>query len=164
MKKQVISETKLSKAVIDLLIDIPMFDSLKSDELNIISKYMKFMEFNKSEIIFKEGEKGDYVCFVTKGSLDVLKNNEKGKAVVISSLGRGRSIGEMSVIDDFPRSATVKARVESTLVILTRNGFEQILDQHSVIGVKILKGISRLLSMNLRKTSSRLADYMLPLS
>jgi CRP-like cAMP-binding protein len=159
-----VSETNLSKAVIDLLIDIPMFDSLKSDELRIISKYFNFIDFERGEVIFKEGEKGDYVCFVTKGSLDVLKKNEIGKEVVISSLSRGRSIGEMAIIDDFPRSATVKARVETTLVILTRKGFEQILDQHSVIGVKILKGISRLLSMNLRKTSSRLADYMLPLS
>ena len=163
-KNQSISETNLSKAIIDLLIDIPIFDTLNSDELKIISKYMNFMDFEPRETIFKEGEKGDYVCFVTEGSLDVLKKNEKGREVVIASLGRGRSIGEMSVIDDFPRSATVKARVKTTLIILTRKGFEQVLEQHSQIGVKILKGISRLLSMNLRKTSSRLADYMLPIS
>lgn len=162
--KQPVSETNLSKAVIDLLIDIPIFDTLKSDELRIISRYMNFMDFEPRETIFKEGEKGDYVCFVTEGSLDVLKKSEKGKEVVIASLGRGRSIGEMSVIDDFPRSATVKARNRSTLIILTRKGFDQLLEQHSTIGVKVLKGISRLLSMNMRKTSSRLADYMLPLS
>ena len=94
----------------------------------------------------------------------MLKKNEKGKQVTLTALGKGRSIGEMAVIDDFPRSATVKARTKATLVILTRANFEKILDEHSKIGVKILKGISRLLSMNLRKTSSRLADYMLPLS
>lgn len=162
--KQAIKETNLSRAVIDLLINIPIFDTLKSDELKIVSKYMNFMDFEARETVFKEGERGDYVCFITKGALDVLKENDKGKQVMITSLGRGRSIGEMSVIDDFPRSATVKAKTKTTLVILTRKGFEKILSDYPGIGVKILKGIARLLSMNLRKTSSRLADYMLPLS
>ena len=68
----------------------------------------------------------------------------------------------MAIIDDYPRSATIKAWANSTLVTLTREGFEQILDQHSAIGIKLLKEISRLLSMNLRRTSSQLADYLLP--
>ena len=103
---------------------------------------------------------GDFVCFVTKGALDVLKKNEKGKEILIASLGKGRSIGEMAVIDDFPRSATVKAKTHSTLIILTRRGFEQLLDKHPQIGVKLLKGLARLLSMNMRKTSSLLADML----
>ena len=159
-----IIETNLSKAVIDLLVNIPMFDSLKSDELSIVSSYMNFMDFEPRETVFQEGERGDYVCFVSEGALDVLKRNEKGKQVIIASLGRGRSIGEMSVIDDFPRSATVRARTKTTLVILTRKGFERIVNEHAKIGVKMLKGISRILSMNLRRTSSRLADCMLPIS
>lgn len=162
MAKQDIS--RLSKVVIDLLIDIPMFDSLEPDELKFVSQHMKFMDFKSSEIVFQEGDKGDYVCFVSEGILDVLKKNEMGKQAVISSLGRGRSIGEMSVIDDFPRSATVRAEKDTTLIILTRSGFDEILEKDPKIGVKMLKGISRLLSMNLRKTSSRLADYMLPIS
>lgn len=157
-------DSRIADAIIDFLIDIPIFDTLNPDELKIVSKYMTFMDFKPGEIVFDEGEKGDYVCFVAEGSLNVLKKNVVGKQVVISGLTRGRSIGEMSVIDDFPRSATVKAKTKSTLIILGRKGFDQILDQHSKIGVKILKGMSRLLSMNLRKTSSRLADYMLPLS
>ena len=69
----------------------------------------------------------------------------------------------MAVIDEFPRSATVKARTKSTLLTLSRDNFNYIVEGHSSVDVKILKGIASLLSMNLRKTSSRLADYMLPL-
>lgn len=162
--KQVLPDSRMSNAIMNFLIDIPIFDSLKSDELRIVARYMNFMDFKPRETVFQEGDKGDYVCFVADGSLNVLKKNEVGKQVIIATLNKGRSIGEMAVIDDFPRSATVKARTDSTLVILTRKGFDQILSNHPNIGVKILKGISRLLSMNLRKTSSRLADYMLPLS
>ncbi|MBN1848121.1 MAG: cyclic nucleotide-binding domain-containing protein [Deltaproteobacteria bacterium] len=150
--------------IINFLIDIPIFDSLSSDELRIVAKYMNFMDFKPRETVFQEGDKGDYVCFVAAGSLNVLKKNETGKQVTIATLNKGRSIGEMAVIDDFPRSATVKARNDTTLVILTRKGLDLIITNHPNVGVKILKGISRLLSMNLRKTSSQLADYMLPLS
>jgi CRP/FNR family transcriptional regulator, cyclic AMP receptor protein len=163
VKEKEIPETNLSKAVIDLLIEIPMFDQIKADDLKILARNMNFMDFQPREVIFTEGDKGDFVCFVTRGALDVVKKNEKGKDVVIATLGKGRSLGEMSIIDDFPRSATVKAKTQSTLLILTRKNFDQMLEQHPQIGVKLLKGIAKFLSMNMRKTSSLLADYMLPL-
>ena len=157
-------ETNLSKAVVDLLTDLPMFDQIRSDELKILARHMNFMDFEPKEVIFSEGDKGDFLCFITKGALDVLKRNDKGKNIIIASLGKGRSIGEMALIDDFPRSATVRAINHSTLLILRRKGFEEVLEQHPQIGVKLLKGIAKLVSMNMRKTSSLLADCMLPLA
>ncbi|MBW1721715.1 MAG: cyclic nucleotide-binding domain-containing protein [Deltaproteobacteria bacterium] len=157
-------EKKITKAIIDLLVNVPMFDTLTSDELRIVTRHMNFIDLEKGETLFKEGEKGDYVCFVVSGHLDVLKGAGGGNYVVLATLSKGRSIGEMAVIDNFPRSATVKAREKSTLVILTRKGFDMILSQHPPVGVKILKGIARLLSQNLRMTSSRLVDHLLPLS
>ena len=158
------SGTKMSEAIIDFLINVPMFDTLTGDELRIVAKHMNFIDLKSNEILFKEGERGDYVSFVVEGSLDVLKGAGAGEYVVLATLPKGRSIGEMAVIDDFPRSATVRARNTATLVILTRNGFDSILKNHSQVGVKILKGIARLLSQNLRQTSSRLVDHLLPLS
>ena len=159
-----VRESKMVESIIDFLIDIPLFDELKSSELKIIARQMNFVEINRRETVFKEGDKGDYVCFVVDGILDVVKQSTAGRDVVIASLSRGRSIGEMSAIDDYPRSATVKARTNSTLVILSRNGLELISQGYPKIGIKILRGLARVLSMNLRKTSSQLADYILPLS
>ena len=163
-KSKVAAGGKMTDLIIGFLIYIPIFDKIIADELRLISKYMNVVEADPGEVIFKEGEKGDYVCFVVNGSLDVIKKSETGKNIVISTLSKGRSIGEMSVIDDSPRSATVKARTKSTLVTLSQEKLNIILEEHCSIGVKILKGISRLLSLNMRKTSSRLADYMLPIS
>ncbi len=157
-------DRKTSKAIIDLLISIPIFDTLKSDELKLTTRYMNLMDVNAREVVFKEGDKGNYVCFVVDGVLEVIKGAGTKHQVTIATLGKNRTIGEMAVIDDFPRSATVRAHKASTLLILTRDGFERILEEHPRTGVKVLKGIARLLSQNLRKTSSRLADYMLPLS
>ena len=147
-----------------LILNIPILGRLKDKELKIIIKYMNLIKVIPGEIVFEEGDTGDYVCFVVDGTLDVVKKSETGESIVISTLSKGGSIGEMAVIDELPRSATVKARTKSTLITLSQENFNYILAEHSTIGVKILKGIARLLSMNLRKTSSRLADYMLPLS
>lgn len=155
--------SKMSQDIIDFLINIPIFDTLNAEELKIIVKYINLIDVNPGEIVFKEGDRGDYVCFVADGTLEVVKESETGKSIVISTLPKGRSIGEMAVIDDFPRSATVRARTKAILVTLSQEKFNYILAEHSSIGVKILKGIARLLSLNLRKTSGRLADYMLPL-
>ena len=158
-----IQESKIKETIIDSLMYIRMFDKFEPNELEIVARYMNYIEINKDEILFREGEKGDYVCFVVDGTLDVVKKSMAGESVVITELSRGRSIGEMSVLGDFLRSATVKAHTEAKLIILTQRNFELILEEYPKIGIKILKGISRLLSLSLRDTSGRLADYMLPL-
>ena len=163
MKEGNVSGRKMSGAIVDFLIQMPMFDNLSINELDVVSKHMNVINVYKDEEVFREADKGDYVCFVVEGSLAVLKQTEKGESVVLTRLRRNSSIGEMSVIDEFPRSATVKSVTRSTLVTLSRVSFDRILEDHPKVGIKVLKGISRLLSLNLRKTSSRLADSMLPL-
>ncbi|MBU2551660.1 MAG: cyclic nucleotide-binding domain-containing protein [Proteobacteria bacterium] len=155
---------KFSADILDLLINIPLFDSLVADELAVVVKSMNVVDAPKGETVFKEGERGDFVCFVADGILEVWKRSETGEPVVLSTLSKGRSMGEMSILDNFPRSATVRARTKATLVTLSRANFDDILEKNPRIGIKILKGLARLLSLNLRKTSSRLADYMLPVT
>ncbi len=158
------SEREIKETIIDSLIYSPLFDGLRENELKVVADHMDYSEIEAGEIIFQEGDRGDSVCFVLEGTVDIIKGSSPGGEVVIASLPKGRSIGEMSVIDNFPRSATAKARTETSFLTLTQKNFDEILKNHPEIGVKILKGISRLLSLNLRKTSSRLADYLLPVS
>lgn len=155
---------RMTRPVVDSLIGMPMFDKLSIKDLNLISQHMHIINVAAGDIIFREGETGDYVFFVVDGQLEVIKKTESGKEVALCKLRRNNSIGEMAVIDEFLRSATVRALTKSTLVTLTRKSFNRILGEHPLIGIQILKSISRLLSLNLRKTSSRLADAMLPLS
>ena len=143
-----------------LILKIPILGTLTDKELAVIEKYLNFIKLTPGEITFEEGDRGDYVCFVVEGSLDVVKKSETGEDIVISTLSKGHSIGEMAVIDHLPRSATVKARTKATLLTLSRDNFDYIMAEHSAIAVKILKEIARLLSLNLRKTSSSLANHM----
>ncbi len=153
---------KMQQATIDYLIDIALFDELTPNELGITAHYMNFFEFEKGKTLFKEGDSGDYVCFIVEGEVEIIKSTVTAKRAVIATIRKGSTLGEMSIIDNTPRSATARAKQNTTLVILSKRGFNSILEKHPKIGIKILKGIARLLSLNMRRTSSHLADYMLP--
>ena len=166
MTAKPLPEDRIGKATADFLACFPFFESLTSEDVLIIAEHINFLEISEGEILFTEGEEGECVYFVIEGELEVIKESatEGKEGVIISRLARGRSIGEMSVIDKAPRSATVRARSNTTVMTLSADGFDLILRKHPEVGIKILKGISRLLSINLRKTSARLAEYILPLS
>jgi len=154
----------MTELLSDHLSLIPIFSGLNAQELQTIEKYMFFNKVEPGEYVFKEGEKGDYVCFVAAGALDVIKLNQNAQPVVITTLAKGGSIGEMALIDKLTRSASIRACTPSSLIVLTRKGFEMILKLHPEIGIKILKGVASLLSINLRKTSDKLAEFMPPLA
>jgi CRP-like cAMP-binding protein len=150
-------------AVLDSLCAIPMFDGLKSSELKAAARYMSCLDLEEGDVVFLEGEPGDYVCFVAEGSLQVTKTSPGGQATPLTTLSKGQSIGEMAVVEDAPRSANVVALTKTRLVTLSRQEFETLLQGHPAIGINILKGITRVLSRNLRKTSGQLAERLLPI-
>ena len=147
--------------LIDIIMDIPFFAMLDARQLGVVAKHMNYYEIEKGAVLFREGEPGDAVCFVIQGALDVYKaTSTPGQQVHIATVTRHKSIGEMAVIDEYTRSATVKARRDTTIVSLTKSGFDALLEENPKVGAAILKKIASLVSMNLRRTSSQLADYM----
>ncbi len=155
---------EIFKLDINYLNRIPLFDRLRAAELRLLAKYMNFTRIKKGNIFMKEGDKGNFVCFIVTGTVEIIKEGQGGKFAIINTLTKGRSIGEMSLIDETPRSATLRASTDVVLIKLTKKGFDLMLEHYHSTGIKILKGLARLLSMNLRKTSGRLADYMTPLA
>lgn len=153
---------KVKQAIIDYMINISLFDELTPIELGITADLMNFFELEAGKTLFKEGSPGDYVCFIVEGAVEIIKSTISGKKTVIATIRKGSTLGEMSIIDNIARSASARAKENTTLVILSKKGFNVILDKHPRIGIKILKGITRLLSLNMRRTSSHLADQLLP--
>jgi CRP-like cAMP-binding protein len=150
-----------TSALIDIIMDIPFFAMLDARQLGVVACHMNYYEIKEGETLFREGDPGDSVCFVIRGALDVFKETSTpSQQVHIATVMKNKSIGEMAVIDEYTRSATVFAHSDATIVALTKRGFEAILQENPGIGAAILKKIASLVSMNLRRTSSQLADYM----
>ncbi|MDI6795614.1 MAG: cyclic nucleotide-binding domain-containing protein [Desulfatibacillaceae bacterium] len=152
----------IAQTVRQSLAEIPLFAGMNQDELDIIAPYMHFFDVQEGDVVFLEGELGDYMCFVVQGSLDVSKNGPRGGQKLLAVLKQGDSIGEMAVVDDFPRSANVIAAQGTRLLTLSRRDFETLLRKEPDIGIRVLVALIRMLSGNLRKTSGKLADTLLP--
>jgi CRP-like cAMP-binding protein len=150
----------LHEAISGCLRGIPIFEDLGASELALITTHMHVTRIDPGNFVFKEGDPGDSVYFVVDGTLDVVKNNDKGAPKMIAKLTNGNSIGEMAVVGKVPRSASVKAKTDATLLTLTRDRFNQICFDYPWIGVKILRAIAQLLSSHLRKTSENLSELM----
>ena len=149
------------KEMQDFILNVPLFENLSREALQIVASHMSFMELACGETLFNEWERADFMCFIERGSLDVMQKTGPTSYSVLRRLQRGRSLGEMAIIDNYPHKSTVCAGEDSRIAIFTRDNFETILRQHPAIGIDILKSLSRFLSVQFRKMASRLFDYML---
>jgi CRP-like cAMP-binding protein len=142
------------------LINLPIFSSFNLDELSMLARHMSYVHLQRGEYLFVEGDQGTFMGFVVSGVLEVQKRSESGGNIVLARLTKGSSIGEMALIDKSTRSATVIARQATTMVTLTDRGFDILAEKYPTVGIKVIQKIARLLSLNMRRTSSKLADLM----
>jgi len=141
-----------------------IFKDLIPQELELLKKFMKMTEVDLGQVIFKQGSAAESMCLVLSGELEVMKAAKDGKQVKIATVGDGQSVGEMALVDGMVRSATVKAAMLTTIVVLKRSDFDEIMRQYPRIAAKLMKGIARHISINLRKTSDQLMGLMMPLT
>ena len=147
----------LKKLIFDIKDELIIFHLLDKEDMEQILPYFEVLDCPAGTTIFNEGDEGDYACFIAAGQFEVKKQTEfKGKQVIIALLGKGSIVGEMSLIDQYARSATVVSREDSKMVILRRQAVESISQKSPYIGIKILKGLNRVLSIRLRQTVDRL--------
>jgi CRP/FNR family transcriptional regulator, cyclic AMP receptor protein len=131
-----------------LLRNVELFDGLTDDELDAVAAICYEKQFKRGDIIAKQGEPGDEFFIVTQGFVEVILE-EPRRAVV--NLGPGQLIGEMAVVDQGPRSATVQAVDEPTIVqVISRDKFEALCKKHTRIGYIVIRNIAADLSFKLR--------------
>lgn len=135
----------------------PIFTTLDALMFQTVEQRLVFRELAPEEILFNEGENGDYMAFVLVGQLLILKTTTTGDKIPIGHVGAGDSIGEMALIDTLSRSATAMAVQPTALVMLSKNDFETLLTDYPRLGVEMLRGLAMMLSLKLRRTSENLS-------
>jgi len=136
----------------NILKRIPLFSSLKDDELEAIYKLSYIKKCTKDSIILLENEEGDTLFIIISGKVKVTTFSESGKEVIFSILNEGDFFGDMSLMDGKPRSATVISIEDSELRLLRRNDFIKLVEEHPGIALKFLEE----LTTRLRKADERI--------
>jgi CRP-like cAMP-binding protein len=137
-----------------------IFDEFKREDFEALIGYLTVHRVDAGTLIFREGEKGTRMCLLLEGRLEVYKADDGGARKKITDVGAGKLIGEMSLIDGMPYSATVVASEISTLVMLSRDNMRRICDERPRVGNRLLWKIANLLSLRLRQTTGKLIDRM----
>jgi CRP/FNR family cyclic AMP-dependent transcriptional regulator len=129
-----------------------LFAELDERELASIAAVAKTRRFAKDDTVFHADESGDIFCLIREGRVKVTMISPEGKEIILSLLGPGDFFGEMALLDDEPRSATVVATESLELVTIWRSDFLQILSENFSITKKVLAELSR----RLRHASNRI--------
>lgn len=139
----------------NVLQGIDLFQGLEEQELAQVAAICTEKRFTAQEIIAREGEPGDALFIVTEGFVEVLLNHDPdrpdGEKRVVVNLGSGQVIGEMSLLDQGPRSATVRALSNPTVLqMIRRQDIERLCHENYHIGYVIMHNLAVDLSFKLR--------------
>lgn len=131
---------------------IPLFAYCTERELLAIAGLTRPIRYRSGAVIFREGDQGQGLYLVVAGSMSVQKEGRE-----IARLSTGANFGEMSMLDEPRRSATVRAIEDSELLLITRDAFFSLLRRDPTLAVKVLWNMLLRISANLRATSESLA-------
>ena len=118
---------------------ISLFADLKPDELAILSERAVVKTFPKNAILITEGDRSDTLYMLLSGSVKVYSCDEEGKEVTLNILGPGDYFGELALIDEQPRSASVISLEASRMMLIKRHDFIDCLQRNISIAISLLK-------------------------
>jgi len=135
-----------------VLKNISIFSEIPSGGLDKIASEMKRKEFGEGDLIFREGDPGDELFVVVEGSVSIFIIDKEGKEVILSTISAGSFFGEMSIIEQAPRSATCRVLEDSVFLVLHTDDFMRIIRSMPECAVRILDSmlsitVSRLLNV-----------------
>jgi len=144
----------------DMLEETQIFRSFERAEIELLADYVQAWRAPPKTVLFIEGKRDGYLCILVEGKLEVFKEADGRGRRHLASIRAGKTIGEMSIIDEQPHSATVISSTEVTLLTLTKGALARIADQQPKLAYKVIWQIASLLSARLRQTSGMLVDRL----
>lgn len=122
---------------VQVLAEVPLFAGLSKRELSEIARSVTEVEIAPREYLTFEGEAGSHAMVILGGKATVRKHGRK-----VAVLSKGDVVGEMSLVTDLPRNATVRADTFITALVMNRGGFETVMEEHPSVAAKILRTVA----------------------
>jgi CRP/FNR family transcriptional regulator, cyclic AMP receptor protein len=141
----------------DFLATVPLLSRIAPDDLRRFADVTREKQYPKGSVILFEDDPGDSLFIVRSGRVKVVLVAEDGREVILGVLGVGEHFGELSLIDDQPRSAHVIAMEDSVLLVLRRDDFRQRVEATPVVAWALLSELSR----RLRRADGKIGGLVL---
>jgi CRP-like cAMP-binding protein len=139
---------------LDLIRRVPLFSTLTAVQAESVAAAVVKQRFKRGEPIVEQGKKSNYLAILLTGRARVLTTDDRGREVILATLQPGDYVGEMSLIDNQPHSATVRAEIQTDVLILGRNEFARCLPENTSMAYAVMKGLVQRLRHADRKIES----------
>ncbi len=136
--------------------DAYFFKGLSDEEIRKMERVCHEISYKSGEIIFEEGSKADRFYIISEGLVEVWKDFNIEERDLLAVHGRGHLFGEMALIDELPRSATVVAKEECRLLYINREDFHKIIMENSGIALSIMISVSSMI----RRSNESFVDHL----
>ncbi|MET0310520.1 MAG: Crp/Fnr family transcriptional regulator [Burkholderiaceae bacterium] len=139
---------------LELIRRVPLFAMLTASQAESVADAVIKRRFKRGELIVEQGKKTNALFIVLTGRARVLTSDNRGREVILATMQPGDYIGEMSLIDNEPHSATVRTEVQTDVLMLGRVEFARCLPENSSMAYAVMKGLVQRLRHADRKIES----------
>ncbi len=126
---------------LDLIRRVPLFAMLTAVQADAVAQAVVKRRFKRGEILVRQGQKSNALTILLSGRVRVLTSDTRGREAILATLFPGDCIGEMSLIDNQPHSATVRAEVQSDVLLLENAEFVRCLRDNSAMATAVMKSL-----------------------
>lgn len=131
----------MAETTIHLLKTVPLFTDLDDDQRELLAGARMNRRFQKNVIVLHEGDQSNALYIIVSGQVKVSRINNEGKEVVLCILGEGDHFGEMSLIDDQPRSASIITKTPCEFTLIRKQDFEQVLGNNPLLALTVMRSL-----------------------
>ena len=129
--------------MIEILKKIPFFAQLSDEDLEAISQKVQMQYFGPEQVIFEQGDYGEEMYIIKRGKVQVLRDFS-----ILAVLSNNAFFGEMALVSEEPRNATIKAVSEVEALVLKKDDFRELLETKpsiaSVVSYEVVKRANKL--------------------
>ena len=126
----------------DELTRFSLFRSTPASDLQALARVMQVRAFDPGEAVFERGDRGDAMFLIRQGQVRIFIRDDQDNEVTFRFYGSGQAIGEFSLIDGQPRSASADAYDGAQLLVLERADFLAVLRDHPMIGIEMMRDLA----------------------
>ncbi len=130
---------------IDLLRKIPMFAKMETSKLKLLAFASEIVTFDDGDVVFNSGDSADFAYVIMDGAVDIVTETDAGP-VVIGSLMQNQLIGELGLLNNAPRNATLVSKGELRVMKITGEMFFRLLRENSEVALDVIRMLSNKLS------------------
>lgn len=134
----------------------PIFENLPTEHLERLALLTRQEKFKRGELVFKQGDMGDKFYLILEGQVRISRDIAGMGEEALTILGPGDCFGEMSLIDDLPRSADARVHQSLTVLTMTKEALGNLLLVDQSLAYNVLWKFVRILSARLRETDDKL--------